>query len=386
MTLLVVVIIWVLFVGWFLYIMGSLYFSRNQITADDAPAPADWPRVSVIIPARNEEDNIGRAVESLLNQTYPTDRYTVIVVDDHSEDRTAEIVATRQAAHPNLQLLEGRPLTDGWTGKSNACATGATRADGDWYCFMDADTYAEPELLRAAVGYALHHKADLLSFNPFQELVSFTERALLPGIFLAIASSMDFRKANDPDAPEAIANGQFLLFRRSAYEAIGGHDSVKDVVMEDLAFARVVKQAGKRLCWAFGDDIMRTRMYRNFDQIWHGFSKNMSDVMAHRSAFGSLVAAARSLLLAWVPLALPVVTAGFYRANPSTHHLVALVLAAAATANLCIFFWAAVRALRLPLPYLLCLPFGFTMHAALLLGNLWKKKTNQIEWKGRVIQ
>jgi chlorobactene glucosyltransferase len=233
-------IAWFIFILYFLYTIGKAYFNREFLTVDDPEDTFNKSDLTVIIPARNEEKNIMQCLTSLLNQSIPEHTYSVVVVDDNSSDNTTTIVRQLQQDHPRLHLVDAEELPNGWTGKNHACFKGVDVAEGNWYCFMDADIQAEPDLLKSALHFAKAQRIDLLSLNPFQELVSMTERLLLPAVFVSIATSMNFRHVNNPDRPEAIANGQFMLFSRRVYEAIEGHASVRNEVMEDMAFSQIV--------------------------------------------------------------------------------------------------------------------------------------------------
>lgn len=378
---------WFIIVLYFLYGVGKVYFSREFLIPTGKLETSEHPFLTIVVPARNEESNIERCVVSLLNQSYPSDRYNIIVVDDNSDDNTAAIVQKIQADHPNLILTEAGELPDGWTGKNNACWKGAAIAEGDWYCFVDADIKAEPALLLTALGFAVSRQIDLLSLNPFQELVSLSERLLLPAVFISIGASMNFSHVNDPSRPEALANGQFMLFRQSVYETVRGHAAVQDKIMDDIELAKVVKRSGHCLYWMFGDELIRTRMYRNVAHIWEGFSKNLSEIMRNDGLFTSILTALKSFLLGWGPVVLPFLTwhglnsgghalPGYWAFGVSTFASVAILACCLLT----------VRALKIPFVYALSFPFGFTMHACLTLGSLWKQKKGERTWKGRKYQ
>ncbi len=323
-------------------------------------------------------------MSSLLDQSYPVERYQIIVVDDNSLDSTASIVSRLSEKYDNLTLMDAGNLPDGWGGKSNACRKGAEKAEGEWLCFIDADVCAESELLEASVNFAISEKVDLLTINPFQEIVSLSERLFLPGIFLSIAYSMDFTHVNEPSSKDAVANGQFMLFRRTAYESIGGHSAVRSEVMEDLAFARVVKESGYRLYWLFGEDLAKTRMYSSFLHIWEGFSKNLSEIMRNKGTFGSICSAMISLLLAWAPILVLLLT---YNSMDSGEYLPTAVwafgLSLVGAVAMFIMYTITLKALRIPPGYVFCIPLGFTLHAVLIISSLWKRKKGKRRWKGR---
>ena len=270
------------------------------------------------------------------------------------------------------------------SGKNHACWTGVQKSDSQWYCFVDADVSAEPELLETAVDMAVHKEIDMLSINPFQELLSFSERFFLPGIFVSIALSMNFKRVNNPSKPEALANGQFILMRRSTYETIQGHYAVRNEIMEDLALANIIKQKGYRLYFMFSDELIRTRMYRSFSQIWEGFSKNLVDIKKNTGTIGSIFTGLKSLLLGWIPLVLPILTWLHLRSAPDPFFAYfAFTTAVIAAAVMYLFMLLIVKAFVIPSFYALSFPFGFTMHAALTINSLIRRKKGDRKWKGR---
>jgi chlorobactene glucosyltransferase len=372
---------WLIFILYFLYLIGKLYFKREFLIAGYPVDPSRLPFLSVIVPARNEESNIERCLQALINQSYPDDKFKIIVVDDHSTDRTAFLVQRLMSKHPNIHLVQANELPQGWTGKNNACWKGITLAEGPWYCFMDADVSAEPELLQTAVSFAEEKRIDMLSINPFQELISFSERLILPAVFISIASSINYGHVNDPSKPEALANGQFILFKRKVYEAIGGHHVVSNEVMEDIALARVVKAAGFRLYWIFGDALIRTRMYQNLKQIWEGFSKNLIQIMGKTSTINLTLNVMKFISLGWLPVVLPLLA--IKNLNESILNFWSCILSVLGTVLLFLFFWLTLKALKIPFRYVCSFPIGFTFQVGLTFNSYWKYNKGARKWKGR---
>ncbi|MBZ5515342.1 MAG: glycosyltransferase [Acidobacteriia bacterium] len=229
-------------------------------------------RVSVIIPARNEEANIARVVSSLAAQEGLRE---ILVVDDHSEDRTAQILESLQAKIPNLRVMRTNSLPAGWTGKTYAAATGAHAASGDWLLFTDADTEHMPGSLAALLERAEREGADLLSLSPGQSTDTVWEKCVIPLVYAHLARLYRFRDVSDPASPAAAANGQYVLIRRSAYERAGGHEAVRGAILEDVELARRVKSAGDRLLFLPGSQWVITRMYGSFSEMWRGWTKNL---------------------------------------------------------------------------------------------------------------
>lgn len=359
------------------FVVGLLraFRARSRLTLGPLDQlPADLPPVTVVVPARDEEAGIEACLESILAQEYPRDRLRVVLVDDHSRDRTRELAGALAARHPVLEIREAPDLPPGWTGKNHACRTGSEGARGEWICFLDADTRAAPRLLATTIHHARSRALDLLSMNPFQALESPGERAVLPAVFLVVATTMDFLRIADPDSPVAIANGQFMLFRRSTYEALGGHEAVAPVVHEDLAFARAVKDSGHQLGWIFGDALLTTRMYADLPQIWRGFSKNMGAILGLEGGSAVLGASLRCLVLAWLgPLLLLL-----GRGDP-----LVCFLAWAGLGTLAGVVLGSLRELRVPLGYVLLAPLGFTFQALLVLESHRREVSGRKVWKGR---
>ncbi len=228
------------------------------------------PQVSVIIPARNEEANLGACLDSFNDQDHLS--FEIIVVNDHSTDRTREIAQS----HPGVQVIDADPLLPGWTGKNNAIRTGLRLVRCPWILFTDADTVHLPGSLPRALDEAKNNRADLLSYSPEQIAVTFWEQATLPVVFAELATQYPPSKVSDPNSPEAAANGQYILVNREAYEAVGGHAAVAKDILEDVALARAFKKAGYKIRFRYAPDAVRTRMYRNYQQLREGWTKNLA--------------------------------------------------------------------------------------------------------------
>ncbi|MCP3925831.1 MAG: glycosyltransferase [Desulfobacterales bacterium] len=379
MLLLIFTILWFLTLNYFLYTLFKILLFRNVLNPKKQKPVNHFPFVSIIIPARNEEHNIRRCITSLLSQSYPADRYKIIVVNDNSIDATESIIKELASNDNKVHLInKGEPEPE-WTGKNSACNEGSKHAGGDYICFIDADTKSETDLIKISVSYAEENKIDMLSVSPFQELGSFTEKCLLPGIFLAIASSMNFKNINNPVKPEAIANGQFILFRKSVYDDIEGHNSVKSIVMEDIALAEVVKHNGYRLFFIFGDDLIRTRMYTKLSEIWEGFSKNIAVIMKTRTFFTTFLSSLKSIFIGLAPLIIPL----FLFFNQDSYSLYTLSFFGVGFTSLFILSFFSLRAMGVSPLYMIFFPVGFTFHSIISLSSIFKQKKGRTEWKGR---
>jgi len=322
------------------------------------------PLVSVIVPARNEEACLGTCLESLAEQTgVPVE---IIVVDDHSTDRTREIALK----FPAVRVIEAGPLPTGWTGKNNAVVTGAREARGQWLLFTDADTVHLPGSLTRALAEAQENQADLLSYSPEQIAVTFWEMATLPVVFAELARQYPPSKVSDPNSPAAAANGQYILVKREAYDAIGGHASIAGNILEDVALARAVKASGRKIRFRYAADAVRTRMYRNYRQLRDGWTKNLALLFPRPGWL-----AAKTLLFwgfAWGAFCLVLVT----RAKPWWGDSIFVGAFAFLTTRLS-------RANFTSDMSFLGALFGMPMFAYLLLRSKRAHAINNVQWKGR---
>ncbi len=339
------------------------------------------PLVSVIVPARNEAANIETCLRSLTASRYPS--FEILVVNDRSEDDTASIVRSISAGNAlRLRIVEGAELEEGWLGKPWACHQGAAVAEGELLLSTDADTHHGPDLLARAVAGLHEEGADLLTLVGKQLMESFWERLVQPQIFMLMLFRFPRfeRTAMNERWRDGIANGQYLLFKRVAYETIGGHVAVKDEVVEDLVLAQRVKRAGLRLRIRGALDDLATRMYRSLGQLVEGWSKNIV-LGGLRSLPPWLRPVMPPLSLAvgvglWIvpPLALLVAGAGAGGAP--------LLLWSATVCALSIVLWALfTRQMGAPAAYGLLYPVGATLGAYIFIRS-WVRGRH-VEWKGR---
>ena len=247
------------------------------------PRAGRLPRVSVLVPARNEEANIGGCVQSLLAQDYPD--FEVVVLNDGSTDRTGEILADIQAgAGPaRLRVLEGTALPEGWPGKHWACQQLAEASDGELILFTDADTRHGPRSVRHGVAALEAEGADLLTAIPHEETGSWAERLAVPVVPWSILTFLPLAVAYRlPHASLSATIGQYMLFRRGAYARIGGYAAVRSDPVDDMALGRRIKALGLRWRLADATRDVRCRMYRNAGQVFEGFSKNLFAAFGNR--------------------------------------------------------------------------------------------------------
>lgn len=362
-------------------IMPIMLLRRPRLSSFPVPAAADAPLVSIVVPARNEAVNISVCLASLLNSVYPD--FEILVVNDGSVDGTEEIVrilADHSDGH--VKLVDGEPLPEGWLGKPWACWQGYLQSRGELLLFTDADTRHEDMLLSRAVG-ALHaRQADMASVMARQVMIGFWERLILPHIFALISLRyMHLERVNRTrNGRDVIANGQFILIRREAYEAVGGHDAMRDEVIEDQRLAQRLVGAGRRIVLAHAEDLMETRMYRSLAGIVEGWTKNL--------ALGSRRAAP-----AWIAPAVPWLAPLFVLLMwvvPPTLLVLTLVTGingpiqgwSLAVTAISLVFWALAHAMqRVPLLYAVAYPAGALVTAWLFVRSAVRGQ--RVAWKGR---
>ena len=345
-------------------------------------APIQGPLVTVVVPARNESETIVAVVRSILASSYGA--FELLVVDDRSTDDTAAIVERLAAGNPRVRLVRGEPLPDGWYGKPWACAQGARAGTGGLLLFTDADTRHEPELLGRAVGALGHERADLITVAPHQRCVTFWERLVMPQIWLLLGLRYHPREVNRARRErDVIANGQFILTTREAYDAVGTHAAVRHEVAEDLALAQAYLRHGRRIHFAFAERLMETRMYQSLPQLVEGWSKNVylggrrsfPQEPARRALVPAMLLAATGFWLI-PPLVLLAGTLGAGIGSLARPALVA--------AGLSVLFWGLISyGMKIPVTYGLLYPLGALMTLYIILRSTWRGE-RRVEWRGRV--
>ena len=357
-----------------------VFSSRPKLREFPLPPMDGLPLVSIIVPARNEAVNIGACSGSILHSRYSN--LELIIVDDDSSDGTRHIAQNIAESDGRARVISGEPLPDGWLGKCWACWQGYRDARGELLLFTDADTRHDPQLLRHTVGAMRSTGADLVSLVPRQEMETFWERVVLPHVFTVLAIRYpDLRRVNRSRNPRnAVANGQFILMRRDAYEEIGGHEAVRHEVVEDLRIAQRTVAAGRRLVLANAEDLMRTRMYRSFGDIIEGWSKNLATGVRQAVA---------PLLRPFAPWVLGLFII-FFWVTPAAAFLAGLAGHAGselsgwgviATAAALLFWVGALQRLRAPLRYALAFPLGGAVTGFVILRSAVRGR--RVSWKGR---
>lgn len=359
-----------------------------DIVVKPSQPPEDAPLISVCIPVRNEERNIRRCVEALLAQTYHN--FEIIILDDRSTDATPDILKNLAKVSNShkvpLKIINGSDLPLGWAGKPHALTQAAAAAHGEWLCFVDADTFVTPDALAAVYTKATETQADLFTIMTRQIMLTFWERAVLPLVMLALSIGFPPRKVNDPKRKDAIANGQFIFIKRTVYEAVGGHEAIKDSIVEDKDMAVLMKGKGYRLVVADGRKVASTRMYTSLADMWEGWTKNIylglrdDRGLLLLGVFGAFLAFTAALLLpAWVIWGVVLTVAGSGSEG-------SVVLIEALVLWVYLIYWRilASRGMDISGWYALTTPLGAGVFAAMMITSAWNVLSGTgVTWKGR---
>lgn len=366
-----------------LFVFRSLRPARKQ---SDFRAPQ--PLVSVLVPARNEARRIAECVKSLLAQDYPN--YELLVLDDQSEDATVDILrglGLQENGDARRRILRGEPLPSGWTGKCWACDQLSRQARGEWFFFTDADTAHSPETIGAALAHVEKTRADLLSAWPQLVTKTLGEKLVIPVIHIMAAAlyphtilalfqrhpEIAQRYSRSTLRSLGGANGQFLFFKKTAYEAIGGHTAVRDHLVEDVALGREIALRigkGMRLVNCDASNMVRCRMYCSLAEVWEGFTKNIRPAFENALALWWMSGA-----LVWCCFFLPFVFVFF----PSQRRFAILEIAL-------IYLLRIILAARFRTSWIGCVLHPLGIFLAMCIGiNSWLRAgTRGVTWKGRV--
>jgi glycosyltransferase involved in cell wall biosynthesis len=360
----------------------DLEATRMRATVFDQPEPAELMELTVIVPARNEEDCIGTCVSSLAAQSEAAFElgkdWELIVVNDGSTDRTAEIAQS----FAGVTVMDAQKLEPGWTGKCNAVWTAARRARGKWLLFTDADTIHEPGNLHRAMHEAEKNQLGMLSYSAKQLASGWVQRTLMPLIFSELTVTYPYEKVSDPKERVAAANGQFLMVEREAYRKIGGHKSVADRVLEDVELAMLAKKRKVGLRLRYAEEEISTRMYRTTGAMLEGWTKNLA-LLFHNALALAAWRAVDILLL----FGLPVLAVEMWNARLTSHSFqwlsVGWILLLILGRNLFRFY---ARVAKSNFGFVDCAlaPLGLPLFVWLLYRSWFQNRIlKRVTWKGR---
>jgi len=364
---------------------------KKSLLKPEKPEQSNYnPPVSIIVPARNEERNIRRCVESLLEQTY--ENYEVIVVDDGSTDYTPHILENIIQTHPQSNRLWVQRLRDelpeGWAGKPHAIHAGVQESHGEWLLFTDADTWHAPNALQCALTSALDTGSDMYSLGTEQELPGFWEKVMMPMAYLGISMMYPIKKVNDPLSSIAIANGQFILIRRAVYDVLGGYarPELRNTLLDDRDLAHTVKQQGFRLKLEDGRELVHVQMYQGLREAWRGWRKNA--FLGSRGGIAFVVLQLIGLpMVAIVPFLLPLAAWISRRQEVRGKGITSSEISAATLFELgplLAYHMSIDKELKVPWYYAFAYPLAAFLFEGILAQSAWRVLLRKgIDWRGR---
>jgi len=384
-SVIVLLAIQLLFVLWNLRYLHSMERPINDVV----PKQSGAPLISVLIPARNEQRNIGECIESVLAAVDKAligggVEIEVLVLDDRSEDATAHLVAQRAAAAPRLHLLAGDDLPPGWMGKSWACHQLTRHARGRWLLFLDADARLEPDALVRVCETAAHRDCGMITGFPRQIVRGALERLVVPLMAFTIACHLPIRFiTRSQDAKFAAAHGAFILIARSTYDACGGHERYREHLVDDVMLARSVKKIGHPLQLLDVTDLVRMRMYQSDSEVWRGYKKNVFPGMGRNHLIFSIIFVLYAMLyLLPIITLLSILTVGAISFTPPDK---ALLMLSSGAYLLAVSIKAVVDYKnRISLWHALLIPISMLVLLLIMLDS-WRTAISgkTYEWKGR---
>jgi chlorobactene glucosyltransferase len=374
--------IWAGLVGWLLLrLLRQFRTHRNASLGPPPISTEQLPAVAILVPARNEIGNIGACLAGLTAQRGLSYGLSITVVDDGSQDGTAEAVSKFGRDDPRIRLIDAGELPEGWMGKPHACWQGALQAEAEWLCFVDADVRATPDLVRTALAAALDQRIDMLSLNPLQEVGSFWERLIIPAGLVLIGCVQDLRPVNQSRANQIAVNGQVLLIRRDVYVAAGGHAAVRGEICEDKALAIRIKQAGWSYRLLGAEHLARTRMYTGLDTLWEGLAKNATEILGDGP--NTVAAATAALVVGWAAVLMPLLTVLAAIREPSAAVLAGAALALLGSATIIGVQIGTARYFRILPLFGFLFPVAYSAVAALAWRSFALRRAGRVTWKGR---
>ena len=329
------------------------------------------PRVSVLIPARNEKANIGDCIQGFLSQNY--DNFEIHVLDDQSTDCTGTIIEKFSEQHSEVQAIRGKPLPTGWLGKNWACHQLSQHANGEILIFTDADNRPAPNAIANTVAYMQKLELGLLSAFPEKVTVTLAEKLVVPVVDMFVYAGLPLWLTYFSRFPSlAAASGLWIAFTRDAYQRVGGHQAVSNRVVEDVELSRLGKKNGIRILTSAGTHVVSCRMYQSFGEVWDGFSKNLFGLVRYKMIPFFIL-----ILGLWTMCVLPYIAVWFAPLRELA--MVAIVI------NTVIRM---VLALKYRHPFFTSVilhPFGVLLTLLIGINSFFQVRRGRLQWKGRQI-
>ena len=329
------------------------------------------PRVSVLIPARNEETNIGPCIEGFLSQDY--DNFEIHVLNDQSTDRTGAIIEKFDERHLEVHAIHGKPLPAGWMGKNWACHQLSQHANGEILIFTDADNRPAPNAITNTVAYMQKLELGLLSAFPEKVTMTLSEKLVVPVVDMFVYAGLPLWLTYFSRFPSlAAASGLWIAFTHEAYQQIGGHQAVSNQIVEDVELSRLAKKSGIRILTSAGTRVVSCRMYHSFGEVWSGFSKNLFGLVRYKAVPFFILT-----FSLWTMCVLPYITVWFVPLRELS--IVAIVMNTAMRMVLALKyrhpFWTSV----------ILHPFGVLLTGVIGINSFFQVKRGRLQWKGRQV-
>ena len=381
-------IVWFLVFAWLVSIVLTLYgLSRQKPllpTGDLRMTASDAPLVSVLVPARNEQHRVlADCIRSILAQDYG--RFEVIAVNDRSTDATGAILETLAKSDERLRVIEGQEPPAGWLGKPYAMQQAFTRARGEWILATDADMIFDAVALRTAMDRTLEGKGDAMTLIPHFEASSFWERVMIPTWAWVFLMFTLFYRSGNPKTQGAVGIGGFFLMRGTVLEGVGGYEALKNEVMEDVRLAEMIKRSGARLLTAYAPNLVSTRMYSNFGEMWESSTKNWFSGVKFSLPF-ALLCVLSMYLMSVVPPLIALVSAIGIAAGVSADLWLLLIPAALSWFMQVLVLAMVTTRSQVSPAYALTAPLGLSLLYTMLFDSSIRITTGKgVTWKGRRI-
>lgn len=337
------------------------------------------PKVSVILPARNEEEFIGKCLDSLIEQDYTN--YEIIVVDDSSDDATAKIISEYAKKNSKIIPVSAQIKPDGWMGKNWACMEGYKKATGELLLFTDADTKHSQNVISLAVSHLLSFNLDALSAIPKMRTMDFWTRITLPMISTFLHTRFSAVRVNDPSKKTAYFFGSFFIIKQKTYKEVGMHEGVKHEIIEDGALGKKVKESGHKMKMTRGDHLIEAVWARDKSTLWNALKRLMIPLYLQNGkiAIGVFFAV---LFLLFMPF--PILAYSTLGVLKTTSFLI--LFASSVVASIMIYIGAVIevkKLLQLRLIDALFAPLGSLIVVLGFLGGLLQAKNSTVSWRGR---
>jgi len=338
------------------------------------------PKVSIILPARNEEEFLAKCLDTLIDQDYPN--YEIIAIDDSSEDSTGKIISEYAKQNSKVIPVSARPKPDGWMGKNWACMEGYKKATGELLLFTDADTTHAKNVISLAVSHLLAFNLDALTVIPKMVSIDFWTKITLPMLSTFLHTRFSAIRVNDPSKKTGYFFGSFFIIKQNTYEKVGTHESVKQEIIEDGALGKKVKDSGCKMKMVRGEHLIDAIWARDKSTLWNALKRLMIPLylQSHRIAVGIFFAV---LFLLFMPFPILVYSSILTFETLSN----SMVFVSSLIASILIYLGAVIevkKGLYLKLKYALFGPIGSLVVVLGFLGGLLQaKKDSSVSWRGR---